>query len=86
MMLFVNLFTYFFSHKRIKHYKLYYYNSRKLFICFLGTLFEVVEAVKEKIDYMQQNTITLSMMGGMEINCCIQNVLLGDVINRTLNV
>ena len=48
----------------------------------LGNLFEVVEAMKEKIDYMQQNTITLSMLGGMEITRCIQNVQLGDVINR----
>ena len=45
-------------------------------------MFEVVEAMKKKIDYMQQNTITLSMLGGMEINRCIQNVQLGDVINR----
>ena len=48
----------------------------------LGNLFEVVEAMKKKIDYMQQNTITLSMLGGMEINRCIQNVQVGDIINR----
>ena len=38
--------------------------------------------MKGKIDYMQQNTITLSMLGDMEINRSIQNVQLGDVINR----
>ena len=48
----------------------------------LGNLFEVVEAMKEKIDYMQQNTITLSVLGGREINRCIQNLELGDVVNR----
>ena len=40
----------------------------------LGNLFEVVEAVKEKIGCMQQNTIILSMLGDIEINCCSQNV------------
>ena len=38
--------------------------------------------MKEKLDCMQQNTITVSMLGGMEINRCMQNVQLGDVINR----
>ena len=47
----------------------------------LGNLFEVVEVIKEKIDYMI-TLITLSMLGGMEINHYIQNVQLADVINR----
>ena len=47
----------------------------------LGNLFEVVEAVKEKIGCMQQNTIILSILGDIEINCCLQNIKLGDVIN-----
>ena len=32
----------------------------------LGNLFEVVEAMNEKINYMQWSTITLSLLGGME--------------------
>ena len=48
----------------------------------LGNLFQVVEAVKEKIDCMQQNTIPLSMLGAIKINPCIQNVQLGEITNR----
>ena len=48
----------------------------------LGNLIELVDSVKEKIVTLERNTIMVSATGGLQISRTIQNVQLGEIVNR----
>ena len=48
----------------------------------LGNLIELVDSVKEKIAALERNTIMVSATGGLQISRPIQNVQLGEIVNR----
>ena len=48
----------------------------------LGNLIELMDSVKEKIANLERNTIMVSAVAGLQINRTIQNVQLGEVVNR----
>ena len=48
----------------------------------LDNLIELVDSVKEKIANLEGNTIMVSATGGLQISRTIQNVQLGEKVNR----
>ena len=48
----------------------------------LDNLIELVDSVKEKIANLEGNTIMVSTTGGLQISRTIQNVQLGEIVNR----
>ena len=81
MMLFVNLFTYFIYHKRINHYKLYYYNSTKLLICFRWFIWSSGSNEEKNRLYAAEHDhiVHVGWYGNQMLHT---KCSLGDVINR----